>query len=227
MSAIPNQIFIGCPWRTIRAKYESVIDDLVKKYPLSFVIVGRRDQQDAADLLAVIKERLLSSSYAVFDATSGNANVSLEFGIAETQNIQRALYICTHGAGQSTASKDSPIISDLAGKKKNLYKQTHQLRTLLEELCREHNYAKRFERWFRTEFPRATKGNKKRSRALALKLVHSLDGKLSRRRDDVVQELLADVVGYTTPEVDDMVKGLHNGALINCTRGRYSDVIIR
>jgi hypothetical protein len=200
---------------------------MVKKYPLSFIIVGRGDQQDAADLLLVVKERLLASSYAVFDATGGNANVSLEFGIAETQNIARALYLCTHGAGGGGSSKDAAIISDLAGKKRNQYKQTYQLRGLLDYLCREHNYTKRFERFFRNEFRRSTKGQKKRLRALALKVIHSLSGKLTRRRDDVVQEILADIVGYRLNEVDDMLKRLHNNSLLYCTRGRYSDVSIR
>src|SRR4051812_37933573 len=79
-AAIPNQVFLGVPWKTIRAKYEKITERLRKKYPLAFVIVGRDDNQDADDLLEIIKKRILTSSFAIFDATGGNANVSLEFG---------------------------------------------------------------------------------------------------------------------------------------------------
>jgi hypothetical protein len=117
---IPNQVFIGCPWKTIRAKYEQVIGKLQKSYPLSYTVVGRKQQQDAEDLLAVIKDKLLTSSYAIFDATGGNANVSLEYGLAEAEDIPRLLYLCTHGAARRS-TKDQPIISDLAGKRRMQY----------------------------------------------------------------------------------------------------------
>lgn len=47
---IANQVFIGCPWKRERAKYERIIKRLGRKYSLSFVIVGRRDGQDAEEL---------------------------------------------------------------------------------------------------------------------------------------------------------------------------------
>jgi hypothetical protein len=37
---IPNQVFVGCPWKTIRPKYERAIAKLRKSSPLSFIIVG-------------------------------------------------------------------------------------------------------------------------------------------------------------------------------------------
>ena len=40
-AAIPNQVFLGLPWKTVRPKYERITQKLRKKYPLSFVIVGR------------------------------------------------------------------------------------------------------------------------------------------------------------------------------------------
>ncbi len=48
---------------------------------------------------------------------------------------------------------------------------------LLKEFCKEHNYTKRFETFLQKRFRRANKGEKKRSRALALKVIHYLDGK--------------------------------------------------
>src|SRR5208283_4080921 len=52
---IPNQVFVGLPWRNVRPKYEKVIDQMSKKYPLYFTIVRRDDGQDAVSLFEVIK----------------------------------------------------------------------------------------------------------------------------------------------------------------------------
>src|SRR5215831_520546 len=127
---VPNQLFIGCPWLGTRTKYEAAIAELRKRYPLSFVIVGRYDGQDAQDLLDTIKDRIDSSTYAIFDATGGNANVSLEYGYTEAQGLRRAIYLSTH-KGSGSKSKDKPIIADLAGRKHNQYKQAAGLQRLL------------------------------------------------------------------------------------------------
>lgn len=113
-------------------KYERCVSYFRSRSALSFIIVGRSDSQDAKDLLELIKERLRSSSYAVFDATGGNANVSLEYGYAEALDMKRVLYVSTHGAGRRTSS-DPPIIADLAGKVRNHYKQEEGLKRLLGE----------------------------------------------------------------------------------------------
>src|SRR4051812_31915807 len=105
----PNQVFVGLPWKNVRAKYDRIIDKLAKKYPLHFTIVGRDDNQDAAALFEVIKERIGSSSYAVFDATGGNANVSLEYGYAEGLEVPRAIFLSAHKAAQRAGG--DPIIS--------------------------------------------------------------------------------------------------------------------
>lgn len=223
---ISNQVFVGCPWKIVRAKYERVIDQLKKRFPVSFVIVGRDDGQDAEDLLKIIKEELLSSSYAIFDATAGNPNVSLEFGIAETSDIPRALYLSSHAAA-ARASKDSAIIADLAGKRRQQYKQERMLRVLLGAFCRDHNYSKRFEAFLQKSFRRATKGQKKRARALALKVIHSLDGLPGLRRADLVQRLLANYSNYRQREIDAMISRLNKAGLIRCEPGRYSSVSVR
>ena len=51
---------------------------------------------------------------------------------------------------------------------------------------------------------RLDKGAKKRNRALALKIIHSLDGETDIRRADIVQRLLADQSRYGDVEVDSM-----------------------
>ena len=125
---IPNQVFIGLPWKNVRPKYDRIIPKLEKKYPLYFTIVGRDDGQDARALFEVIKSRIAASSYAVFDATAGNANVSLEYGYAEGIEVPRAIFLSAHKAAQKVSAGD-PIISDLTGMRRVPY-----------------NYTKRFEK---------------------------------------------------------------------------------
>ncbi len=220
---IPNQVFIGCPWKTIRAKYERVIGKLRKSFPLSYVIVGRDEDQDAEDLLAIIKTKLLSSSHAIFDASGGNANVSLEYGLAESEDLPRMLYFCTHGAARSSG-KDHPIIADLAGKRRMQYAQESRLAALLRTFSKNHSYTVRFERFFWAKFKRLSKGSKKRARSLALKVVHPLDEKNTVRREDIALNLQADVAQYSEHEIDQMIKSLHQAKLIVASRGRYSSV---
>jgi len=222
---VANQVFVGVPWKAVRSRYEKTIEKMRKRSPLSFVIVGRDDRQDAEDLLAVIKDRVLSSSYAIFDATGGNPNVSLEYGYAEAVDLPRILYLSTHGAARSGA-RDAPIIADLAGKRRNQYKQQATLSKLLNEFSAKHAYTVRFERFMASTFRRAGKGKKKRARALALKVIHSIDGSLQVRRADIVQQLQADVSRYSAADIDEMIKRLHRAKLIRSQQGPYARVQI-
>lgn len=224
LSAIPNQVFVGIPWRNVRAKYDRAIDWLAIRSPLSLVLVGRGDDQDAEDLLDVIKSKLESSSYAVFDATAGNANVSLEYGYAEAKNIPRVLYLSSHKAAHR--NKDLSIISDLAGKKRNHYSNEARLRSLLHDFSKKHPYTVRFEKFLTQETRRKSRGEKKRLRTLALKIVRALDGQSDIRRDDLVERLRADVSGYKDAEIDSAIKRLHRKKLIYVERGRYSRVYV-
>lgn len=221
---IPNQVFIGLPWKNVRKKYEGTIDRLNIRSPLSFVIVGRGDDQDAEDLLEVIKGKLESSSYAIFDATWGNANVSLEYGYAEAKNIPRVLYLSTHKAARR--STDTAIISDLAGKKRNTYATEKGLFNLLNAFSKSHPYTKRFEQGLKQGSRNRPKGEKKRLRSLALKIVHALDGESDIRRDDLIQGLLAESGGYRKNEVNDTLRALHRQGVIYVAPGRYSTVSI-
>jgi len=166
---VPNQVFVGCPWKTIRPKYERVIETLNKKYPLSFVIIGSDSSQEAEDLLETINRMLMSSSYAVFDATGGNPNVSLEFGFAEANDIPRALYISAHKSSHRGDDQQA-IISDLAGKRRNIYKNEKSLSQLVSVLARNHNYTKKFEKALRESFANFSKGKKRGIVHLPLKL---------------------------------------------------------
>jgi hypothetical protein len=221
---IPNQVFVGLPWKNVKRKWENALDWLKIRSPLFFVIVGRDDNQDAKDLLDSIKLRIDSSSYAIFDATAGNANVSLEYGYAEARDVKRALYISAHKASQRT--KEQPILSDLAGKTRQQYKNEPSLKRLINAFSGSHPYTKRFETFLDRSFRRRSKGEKKRIRALALKVIHLCDSSASVRREDVVQQLMSDVSHYSRAEVDSIIKDLHRAGLIYTARGRYSTIEI-
>ncbi|PJZ41692.1 hypothetical protein CH370_09635 [Leptospira kmetyi] len=220
---VQNQVFIGCPWKTIKPKYERVVDDLAKKYPLSFVIIGREETQDAEDLFGIIKNKLLASSYAIFDATGGNANVSLEYGLAEGADVPRILYISEHRASKK-ATKEHPIVSDLAGKKRNIYKTEASMKKLLEQFSKNHNYTKRFDSFLRAHYKGNTIGKKKRKKALCLKIIHSLDSIDKVRRNDLLSTLQSS--NYSEEEVNNAINSLHKAKLINSSVGRYSDITI-
>ncbi len=224
--AIANQVFLGMPWKLVRPKYERAVDTLKKSFPLSFIIVGRDESQDAEDLLEVIKRKLMTSSYAIFDATGGNANVSYEYGFAEAMDIPRALYLSDHQHAKK-ATKESPIISDLAGKKQNRYKQETGLHKLLRHCASDHPYTKRFEAYLKKRSRPFTAGKKKRLRTLALKIIHQLDGDGTARRSDVVQTLLAEATGYKREELDTEIYEMHRAGLIESIQGRYSRLTIR
>lgn len=219
-----NQIFIGCPWKTIKAKYERAIDKLARRYPVAFVIVGRGDDQDAADLLEVIKGKLFSSSYAVFDATGGNANVAMEFGMAETGGVLRALYLSSHESS-AKVGKERVIISDLAGKRQTQYKTQEGLESSLAILCKNHPYTKRFESFLQMHGRNLKAGEKKSARTLALKIIHSMDEKEFVRRADVVQGLQGE--GYGEDDIQRLVKRMHSASLLLSGQGPAATLRVR
>jgi hypothetical protein len=222
-NVIPNQIFIGLPWKNIRAKYVRVADILSRSYPLSFVIVGREETQDAEELLDIIKRNIDSSSYAVFDATQNNPNVSLEYGYAEAQGIRKALYLCSR---RTSGNKEHSIISDLAGKRRNHWTTEKSLTSLMKRLAEGHPYTKRFRQFLASESGAMSKGAKRRARILALRIIHRLDGKIEDRREDVVQDLQVDVNRYKESEINSMIRKLHRSGIIVCGQGRYSNLAI-
>jgi len=220
---IPNQVFVGLPWKNVRQKYDKLIPQLEKKFPLYFTVVGRNDGQDARDLFEIIKHRVAASSYAVFDATGGNANVSLEYGYAEGIEVPRAIFLSAHKAAQKNAA-GSPIISDLTGMRGVQYKTENTLRSELQKLCKEHPFSKRFEKALSSILKRRSKGKKKSGRALALKVVRALDGKEKMRRAELVQHLQAQ--GYREEQADEMLKRLHAAGIVKCTVGKFSEAYV-
>jgi hypothetical protein len=220
---IPNQVFVGCPWKNVRKKYLELREETKKRFPIHFVIVGSEVGHSAEDLLNFIKSRLEISSTAIFDVTGGNPNVSLEFGFAEGRNIESALYMSTHG---KSGRAGSSIISDLAGKRRKEYKNEMSLSRLLTEFCKNHPYTIKFEKAMKALMQQFSKGEKKSYRALSLKIIHYFDDKEMVRRDDLLHAVTAMNVNYTEDIVDGWLKKMHSQRLIKVTKGRYSDVVI-
>ena len=222
MIKIPNQIFIGCPWKNIKPKYERIRNKLSQKFPQSLILIGGRESQSAEDLLKVIEENLEKSTCAIFDVTGGNPNVSLEFGFAKAKDLNVILYMS--GRQNRVESEDSAIISDLAGKIRSHYKTEKGLQNLLEGFCRNHEYTKRYEEVFRHSFFRKSKGIKRSYRTLGLKIIHFLDENGSCRRDDLDKSFQSE--GYHGNEIEEILSAFHRGGIIKISTGRYSTVVI-
>lgn len=221
---LSNQVFIGCAF-AYRSKYEELVEDyLNKKYPLAYVLIGDSGQrQDAEDLLKLIKDKLFRSSFAIFDATSGNPNVSLEYGLVEgREKFQKALYVSRHGAHKKKT--ESAIIADLAGKWRNEYKTQRGLKRLLDKAAADHPYRKRFETFLKkTSRGQRDWHNKKKFRHLCLKIIHCLDGLEQRKRLEIVEALS---INYQRKEIEVALSKLHNAGLIRCKSGGHSLVNI-
>ena len=212
---IRNQIFLAIPWRNTKRKYENIRSELINKYPLSFIIMGREVNQDANDLLENIKDKLRSSDYAIFDATYGNSNVSLEFGFAEGVGINRIMYLCKHGRTNS-ANQDRPIISDLGGKIYSSYTTEYTLKLLLSSFCKKHDYTVRFERYM----SQYHNPGKKRKRNLSLKIIHVFDERISLRKSEVLQKVKDEQPGkYTDDELLEEITSLRDIGLLGCVGG--------
>ena len=219
---VKNQVFIGCPWKVVRPKYIRISQKLEHKFPISFVIIGREPEHNAQELLELIKRKLLSSSAAIFDVTGGNANVSLEFGIAHASEVSSALYISMRKSGIIGAS--GTIISDLAGQVRKTYKTEAGLLRLLTEFCGNHNFTKLFEKSLKRVTKSFTKGRKRQMRTLALRIFHELDSKVRYRREDLVQTLRA--ADYSESDIERLLDRFKQDRLLQVTAGRYSEVML-
>lgn len=141
----PHVVFVGCPWRTIRPKYEKIFNrrTFKRRFPLSFVIVGRDGNQRAEDLFAEIKRRIDSSSCAILDVSGGNANVALEFGYAVGKDVKAFVFVNEHAQYARRGGPATAIISDLSGMRRNPYKNEDRLKKLLTQFADQHPYTQR------------------------------------------------------------------------------------
>ena len=209
---IANRVFLGYPWQPYKTMWENHVADLHKRYPLHFLAIGREPGQAATQLLTNIMRGLDSSSMALFDASTGNANVSLEYGYFRAARGEENVYLFVDEDAKIAAGQ-TPIISDLAGAVANRYRPTdNRLRHALEAICDRHPYIKRF-----TKFcgQRRYKGG---TRKFLVRMIRHLDG-----RDSILRrELLDDLMHETKqPEayLSKFLKDLHEAGLITITRG--------
>lgn len=118
---VPNRIFVGYPWKTYKPYWENLLQDLHATYPLHFLAMGREAGEPAAQLLVKILGALDTSSLALFDGSTGNANVSLEYGYAKSIMAEDQVYLFVDEDSLTSAGPGSPIIADLAGTIANRY----------------------------------------------------------------------------------------------------------
>lgn len=217
---IPNRVFIGCPWKTIRPKYLKTVGRLEKTYPLHFILIGRETDQRAEELLGLIKKNLRSSTMAIFDVTTGNANVSLEYGLSDAWDMEKVLYLNVHKSSKKS-SQDNPIIADLAGQKRRQYKNEDGLKKLLNEFSEEHDFTKRFEISLKKVVRNVkTRHTKKKYRNLSIKAIRYFDDKENARRTSLVEYLLGE--GYEEREIEFVLKGLNKHGVLSIASGGHA-----
>lgn len=139
----PYQVFIGCPFaKEIRSSYDRLKREVEAETPLSLVLADTVGISSSNYLLDSITTLIRESASCIFDATGGNANVSLEVGIAHTVPVDFVLTMRTRKpsvkaqereAGQAGAREVRSIISDLQGKNRIEYKEYGGLRKQLNE----------------------------------------------------------------------------------------------
>ena len=123
MALIANRVFLGYPCQPYKTMWEDLVETLHKRYPLHFLAIGREPGQPVTQLLTNIMRGLDSSCMALFDASTGNANVSLEYGYFRAARGENNVFLFIDEDAKVPTGQTS-IISDLAGAVANRYKPT-------------------------------------------------------------------------------------------------------
>ena len=212
---VPNRIFLAYPWEIYRQFYEEACEKLTRKYPVHFYALGRPKGIPAIDLFNRIKNVVETSSYAIFDASKGNANVSLEYGLAAFTEKLELFLLIDELAIPTKSTPGTPIIADLAGVQRNQWRMDKP-KTLLDHLqaiADRHPYTKRFRQW--------TKRHKMRGGEIASynKIIRKFDEREEILRREPVDELASDSA-RTTALIERRLKQMHDGGLITITPGR-------
>lgn len=209
---IANRIFLGYPWNPYKTMWENLVADLHKRYLLHFLAIGRNPGQPATQLLTNIMKALDSSSMAIFDASTGNANVSLEYGYFRAARGEDNVYLFLDEDAK-VPSGQTPIISDLAGAVANRYKPTdNRLRSAVEAICDAHPYMKRFSKFCRQ---RSYKGG---TRKFLVRMLRHLDSRDSILRRELLDDLMHET-RKTEAYLSKFLRELHEAGLITITRG--------
>jgi hypothetical protein len=212
MAAVANRVFLGYPWQPYKTMWENLVEVLHKRYPLHFLAIGREPGQPATQLLTNIMRGLDSSSMALFDASTGNANVSLEYGYFRAARGEDNVFLFIDEDAKVPPGQ-TPIISDLAGAVANRYKPTdNRLRGAVEAICQRHPYVKRFTKFCRQ---RRYKGG---TRKFLVRMIRHLDARDSILRRELLDDLMHETK-KTEAYLSKYLKELHEAGLITITRG--------
>lgn len=218
---IENQFFVGVPWKGIRAKFESVISELKKQYPVHCVIFGRTTGQGADDLWQSIQREIRASAGTIFDVTDSNPNVALEFGYTEAIGKQRMLTQYERKPRKLPGkTQHASIMSDLAGKVRVPYKTEGSLKTALAREFDRNPYVVRFKQWAKTQ------RLGKREEKVAIAATHELAGGKRVKKPTLVLNLQSQFPNMTTVNVPDVINMMVKGKLLASKRGPRGGVAI-
>lgn len=213
---VPNRIFLAYQWVNYRTHYEKLCAELHKSYPVYFYAIGRPKGVPAEALLDKIKNVMLSSTAAVFDASRGNPNVSLEYGLAHfIPNLQQYLLI-EQNTLPNQVNVGTPIIADLAGAAHNQWNlaDLKSLKGHLETIAENHLYTKRFKRYCRTR--KLVKGQFR----TPLKVIHLFDEKETILRREVIDQLVSSSPIKKEKKIEALLSDMHKAGLITISPGR-------
>ncbi len=213
---VPNRIFLAYQWHIYRPIYEQICDELHRVFPVYFYAIGRPAGQPAQALLEKIESVLLSSSAAVFDASRGNANVSLEYGMARFIDGMTSYLLIDQDTMPNHVNPGTPIIADLAGSTQNRWRirDAKSLRSHLDAIAENHPYTFRFKRYCRDRG--LVRGQFRRP----LKVIRLFDERERILRREVLDLLGAQLPHVAPADLEDLVADLHQAGLITITPGR-------
>ena len=212
---ISNRIFLAYQWQIYRPVYEKICGELHKVYPVYFYAIGRPQGQPAEALLKKIETVLLTSTAAIFDASRGNPNVSLEYGMAHFIPQMQSYLLIDENTLPNHINPGTPILSDLAGSAQNRWslQNLDVLKGHLRTIAENHSYTKRFRRYCRNRG--LTAGQFRRP----LKVIRLFDERESILRREVLYELAAQ--GYISPrDAEKLLADMHGAGLLTITPGR-------
>ena len=218
----PQLVFVGCPWRTIRPKYERIFNKKTfkRRFPLAFAIVGRDGNQRAEDLFAEIKRQIDTCSVAIFDVSGGNANVALEFGYAQGLDIQCYVFVNEHGQFARERGPSAALISDLSGVRRNPYKNEQTLERLLRQFADQHDYTKRVAK-IAVKYRLSIK-----ERAALMEIPRALKDTSRMRRADLRQRIKAEA-NCDDEIAEKAIEGAKKGKLIEISVGQHGYTKLR
>ena len=212
----PQVVFVGCPWRTIRPKYEKIFNKKTfrRRFPLAFTIVGRDGNQRAEDLFAEIKRQIDICSVAIFDVSGGNANVALEFGYAQGLEVQCYVFVNEHKQFARERGPSAALVSDLNGVRRNPYKNELTLERLLRQFADQHDYTQRVAK-VAVKHRLTTKG---KAALMAIPRAFRDAGKL--RRADLRQRIKAEA-SCEDETAESAIEAAKKGGLIKISVGQH------